>query len=165
MKNALQETFRGIAPLEMILFLVFGAVHVGLQQWWLFSFALNPGEILPFFADASALSTSNLVLNIEIAVVSLVYAVAANVVVGGDKPISRFLVRIGVALSIYGLVGQVVSLFVPFMSWTSPDRGIPVMQAYFLATFFGLILAGIGSNGLWSDKREEFIAATSKKRR
>jgi hypothetical protein len=158
----------GVKVLELVLFTALGVVYVGFQLWWTIMVAANPGAAFPFLAGQAPQSVNNNVLLLFLTLFSLAFAGAAMVVIKNKKdqrPVPMFLMRIGLALSIYSSAGQIIAVFIPAAKWTLPAEGIPVMHALTICVTVGIILAGIGGNMAWGHgRREEFLAATKKKR-
>jgi hypothetical protein len=73
-----------------------------------------------------------------------------------------FLVRLGLALSSFIAIVQLLALFTP--SWRSPTQGIPVLYTLTLNAMVGLFLGGAGGNMLWRERREAALATGRKKR-
>lgn len=162
------KEFFAVKPLELALFIVCGMVYVGLQLWWGVMVAVNPGGMFPFLAGMSITAANNMVMLIFCIVLSLAYPGAAMAIIKDDphEPISMFLMRFGVALGVYSSVAQIAAVMVPAARWTQPTEGIPVMRTLTIAVSAGIVLAGIGANMVWmGERREEFLAATSKKKR
>ncbi|HNP88122.1 MAG TPA: hypothetical protein PKK78_18435 [Kouleothrix sp.] len=76
--------------------------------------------------------------------------------------LARFLVRFGLALSLFITIVQIVALLTP--DWRSPTQGIPVLYTMTLNALVGIFLAGIGGNMLWRERRVQVLAAGAKKR-
>jgi hypothetical protein len=68
-----------------------------------------------------------------------------------------FLVRLGLGLSMFVTIVQVVALLTP--EWRSPTQGIPVLYTMTLNALVGLFLAGVGGNMLWRERRAQVLAA------
>jgi hypothetical protein len=73
-----------------------------------------------------------------------------------------FLVRLGLGLSMFVTIVQLVALLTP--EWRSPTQGIPVLYTMTLNALVGLFLAGVGGNMLWRERRAQVLAAASKRR-
>jgi hypothetical protein len=73
-----------------------------------------------------------------------------------------FLVRLGLGLSVFISIVQVVALLTP--EWRSPTQGIPVLYTMTLNALVGLFLAGVGGNMLWRERRAQVLAAASRRR-
>jgi hypothetical protein len=48
--------------------------------------------------------------------------------------------------------------------WRTPTQGVPVLYTMTLNALVGMIIAGVGGNMLWRERREQVLAAASKKR-
>lgn len=73
-----------------------------------------------------------------------------------------FLVRLGLGLSLFITIVQIVALLTP--GWRSPTQGIPVLYTMTLNALVGIFLAGVGGNMLWRDRRAQVLAAGSRRR-
>ncbi len=163
----MKELF-GIKPVEMVLFLLLGAGHVGGQVWWTIVATRNPASIIPAVAGQNPVTVNNMVLLLLILATSLLYGIIGQVIGMKDspRPIAGFLMRTGVAMMVYSSVGQIVAIFIPAAHWTLPAEGIPVMRTLTIAVSLGIFLAGIGGNMAWGKgRREEFLAATGGKKK
>lgn len=174
----------GVKPVEAIIFIVFALVYVAFQLWWtlptvntgevhpltgapeVVAIAKNPAVILPFLEGQNIQTSNNNVLLVVVVVASLVYTVVATVVVKAtESPVATFLMRLGMALSLYSMAGQIAAIVMPGTNWALPTEGIPVMHTATLAVAVGITLAGIGANMVWvGEKREQFLAQSAKKR-
>jgi hypothetical protein len=76
--------------------------------------------------------------------------------------LARFMVRFGLALSLFITVVQIVALLTP--EWRSPTQGIPVLYTMTLNALVGIFIAGVGGNMLWRERRTQVLAAGAKKR-
>ncbi len=76
--------------------------------------------------------------------------------------LARFMVRFGLALSLFITIVQLVALLTP--EWRSPTQGIPVLYTMTLNALVGIFIAGVGGNMLWRERRAQVLAAGTKKR-
>jgi hypothetical protein len=63
---------------------------------------------------------------------------------GESRPRARFMVRLGLAMQIFGVIMTPVGLYYE----TNPVISVPVGFAAFLSVFFGVFIAGFGGNML-----------------
>jgi hypothetical protein len=56
---------------------------------------------------------------------------------------------------------QLVALLTP--EWRSPTQGIPVLYTMTLNALVGMILAGVGGNMLWRERRAQVLAGAKKR--
>jgi hypothetical protein len=149
----------GAKPLEIALFAGFGIAYLALQFWWtLYMVAVNGVEQ----------DESKLALLFGLTGITLVYAIVSTIVAWrsgdqGEHPAALFLMKLGLAMTIYISVGQIAAVVTP--AWRTPTQGIPVMYTLTLAGFIGLTLAGIGANMAWRDRRMTFLSDGAKKKR
>lgn len=157
----------GVKQEDLILFGAFGGGYVLLQLFWTLVVARDPGGVLPFLANANPVAVNNNTLLFFVVACSVGYAVLGWMRNRDtEKPVIDFLIRSGLALQIYSCAGQIAAVFVPGANWASPGQGIPVMRTLTIVVPVGMLLAGIAANMIWvGEKREEFLAATSKKKR
>jgi len=157
---------KGIKPVDMILFIVFGAAYVGFQLWWAIAVALNPGGVFSFLASTTTTNANNMAILLAILVCALVYAFLGTVLNKGESGfLPSLLIRAGIALSIYTTIGQIAAVVIPNAHWTLPTQGIPVLRTVTIGVALGIFLAGIGGNMVWvGEKRDKFLQETSKKR-
>jgi hypothetical protein len=73
-----------------------------------------------------------------------------------------FLVRFGLGLALFISIVQVLATLTP--GWRTPTQGVPVLYTMTLNALVGMIIAGVGGNMLWRERREQVLAAASKKR-
>jgi hypothetical protein len=73
-----------------------------------------------------------------------------------------FMVRVGLGLSVFVTIVQIVALLTP--NWRTPTQGIPVLYTMTLNALLGLFLAGFGGNMLWRERRAQVLAAGTKRR-
>ncbi len=59
-----------------------------------------------------------------------------------DRPLARLMVRLGLAMQIFGLAITPIGLYYE----SNPVVSVPVGFAAFLAVFFGVFIAGFGGN-------------------
>lgn len=71
-------------------------------------------------------------------------------------PMALFLVRLGLGLSSFISIVQILALLTP--GWRTPTQGIPVLYNVTLNALVGLFLAGAGGNMLWREKRAQVLA-------
>jgi hypothetical protein len=71
-------------------------------------------------------------------------------------PMALFLVRLGLGLSIFISIVQILALLTP--GWRTPTQGIPVLYNVTLNALLGLFLAGAGGNMLWRERRTQVLA-------
>ena len=77
-------------------------------------------------------------------------------------PLARFMIRFGMALSMFITIVQLVAVLTP--EWRSPTQGIPVLYTMTLNALVGLFVAGVGGNMLWRERRVQVLTAGAKKR-
>lgn len=63
---------------------------------------------------------------------------------GESRPRARFMVRLGLAMQVFGVIMTPVGLYYE----TNPVISVPVGFAAFLSVFFGVFIAGFGGNML-----------------
>ncbi|MCG8350626.1 MAG: hypothetical protein MI924_22890 [Chloroflexales bacterium] len=149
----------GVKRLEIALFTGFGVAYLALQFWWiLFMVGVNGAEQNP----------SKMVLLFGLTGITLVYTIISTILAWrssdqGERPVALFLMKLGLAMTIYISVGQIAAVATP--AWRTPTQGIPVMYTLTMAGFIGLTLAGIGANMAWRDRRMTFLSERSKKKR
>jgi hypothetical protein len=73
-----------------------------------------------------------------------------------------FLVRFGLALALFITIVQILATLTP--NWRTPTQGVPVLYTMTLNAIVGMIIAGVGGNMLWRERREQVLAAGSKRR-
>ena len=61
---------------------------------------------------------------------------------GESRPIARFMIRLGIAMQIFGILITPIGLVYE----TNPIISVPVGFTSFLAVFFGVFIAGFGGN-------------------
>jgi hypothetical protein len=72
-----------------------------------------------------------------------------------------FLVCFGLGLTLFITIVQLVALLTP--EWRSPTQGIPVLYTMTLNALVGMILAGVGGNMLWRERRAQVLAGAKKR--
>ena len=77
-------------------------------------------------------------------------------------PLARFMVRFGMALSMFITIVQLIAVLTP--EWRSPTQGIPVLYTLTLNGLIGLFIAGVGGNMLWRERRTQMMATAGKRR-
>jgi hypothetical protein len=73
-----------------------------------------------------------------------------------------FMVRFGLALSLFITIVQILLTVTP--DWRTPTQGVPVLYTMTLNALVGIFLAGVGANMLWRERREQVLAAGSRRR-
>ena len=156
-----------VKPLELALFSIFGLIYVVFQIVWSL-----------VMADSASPDLSKILMIGVLTLTATLYAVASMWFAWrtgdqGDRPVGLFLVKQGLAMAIYICIGQILAVALePIFNmispgsshWYSPNQGIPVMYTLCLGGFIGIVLAGIGADMLWKNKREAFLAQGAKRR-
>ncbi len=159
------KTILGVKMPEAIAFVGIAALYIAFQMFWSLMVANNPGAVLGFLASMNPQVANNYVLLLVCTLASVGFAVVGSVLgKGEEKPVAQALIRFGLAYSVYSCAAQIA--VVSLANWTLPTEGIPVMHTATLAVFIGIVVAGIGSNLIWSgEKRAAFLAETATKKR
>jgi hypothetical protein len=89
-------------------------------------------------------------------------------------PMALFMVRFGLALSLFITIVQIATVLydlvasllpvLPTFEWRSPINGVPILYTLTFNAMVGMFLAGAGGNMLWRERREQALAAGRKKR-
>jgi hypothetical protein len=89
-------------------------------------------------------------------------------------PMALFMVRFGLGLSLFITIVQIASVLydllpslipvLPTFEWRSPTNGVPILYTLTFNAIIGLLIAGVGGNMLWRERREEVLAGGRKKR-
>ncbi|MBK9715225.1 MAG: hypothetical protein IPO81_28645 [Kouleothrix sp.] len=119
---------------------------------------------LNFWVTSGFLNSPSVLLYGAVSIVLLLVwgGVVARLVSTVHDPMALFMVRLGLGLSMFVSIVQLIALLTP--EWRSPTQGIPVLYALTFNALVGLFLAGVGGNMLWRERRSQVLAAASKKR-
>ena len=155
--------FFNVKPRELILFSVFGLIYIIFQFVWTIFIADDPSILEP----STAQRISKLALIGMLTLIATLYAIVSMWLAWrnneqGDQPAGLFMVKQGLAMTLYICIGQILSVASPY--WRSPTQGIPVMYTLCLGGFIGIVVAGIGADMLWKNRRATFLAQSAKRR-
>jgi hypothetical protein len=119
---------------------------------------------LNFWVIAGFLNAPNVLVYGGIAIVLLVVwgGGLMRFVAREHDAIAVFMVRFGLGLALFITIVQILITLSP--NWRSPTQGVPVLYTMTLNALVGMIIAGVGGNMLWRERREQVLAAGARRR-